>query len=1046
MRQRSTSTEKNKKSIFQPDGSVLSTKYHNFSNLTSVNIATAFARANLTSDTLRRRPGNLKQEPLSPSQIPKMNMRFNHDTDSHRHGSGPDLNAGGRNTIRGYRNSMHSYNRNEDPNLSPLANTYSKGADVDLHAQHWDLNDQQPPKLGTHPNWLKKLSEQNDPLQVGQSRSRPSRINGYGSDTWNANPNGLDNGNILGAERAINNAGAGSTYGGNSRYGNTTADFEFDSENRPGGRARGTAGSVLGSTRYAASGAGTGAGTGSVRQPLYPDKGREFARSSEYAYENTYAKNGASAYDGIGTTNYSRPTRAASYANPYADPHFTEAGEEDMVMDNSPIQTRARSRVRPQSSLGPYAAGLSHTTPRRLSFEHVLAGNGNGLNTVKRTQPTPRTAHIKGPGPGAFPATAQRFSQRKKASAGFDDDFLSPTVSRAAAGDGVGATADTGDLLNSHKYFGAGKAASLHRGWGEYGASAAASALGANDAGASVRSFSDSFISNSSDAADASYDKPTLVRRLFRNIFTGWPGSFPQQISFLLMTVYFIAKEIVLWMARLVLYLLVGVLRGSVRSLVALVVVALAAALATQYAGPISFDVRSVVKSSLFGFGFGSRSAAPIVPLSTEDIAKLGGAGSFVVERLQQVDQSISQLYTIIDALKAHHNDDAAEARDALQRLQAERVALVNNARSDKKRIDGLEHDHAAFKREIGKAVGNAAGVHDLQALKKQVESLSKKAAGNGGIFGFGSKGLSASAVRKIVNDEIRVQRDKLRSLNQPEWLSSSEDTAFANVAHMIDSALERFAKDRLGKTDFALISAGARVLPTMTSPTYSRPVHGLKRALWYVLGVVTSMPPAAVLDPSTHIGECWPMQGSSGQITVLLPTAVDVTEFALEHISKSMAIDWRSAPRSVEVWGYVISDTDSGSEQSKSEAAEQQPLHDEVHTASEFMNNQGSEEQPMAGEAGEADDATPIALDPPFVESMPFTKVGKLELLARYEYEPSDKKPLQVIPALQNVEGQRSDGSIRARTIILKVNSNWGHPDHTCIYRFRVHGLPPPL
>ncbi|KAJ1870577.1 hypothetical protein LPJ57_005330, partial [Coemansia sp. RSA 486] len=163
-------------------------------------------------------------------------------------------------------------------------------------------------------------------------------------------------------------------------------------------------------------------------------------------------------------------------------------------------------------------------------------------------------------------------------------------------------------------------------------------------------------------------------------------------------------------------------------------------------------------------------------------------------------------------------------------------------------------------------------------------------------------------------------------------------------------------------------------------------------------------------------------------------------------HISKSMAIDWRSAPRSVEVWGYVISDTDSGSEQSKSEAAEQQPLHDEVHTASEFMNNQGSEEQPMAGEAGEADDATPIALDPPFVESMPFTKVGKLELLARYEYEPSDKKPLQVIPALQNVEGQRSDGSIRARTIILKVNSNWGHPDHTCIYRFRVHGLPPPL
>ncbi|KAJ1829142.1 hypothetical protein LPJ56_000609 [Coemansia sp. RSA 2599] len=999
-----------------------------------------------------------------------MNMRFNHDMEGRRHGNGADFNAGDRNSLHGPGGNRYSYSRAEDPNISPLTNAYTKRAEADLGRPRWDLDDQQPPVLGSNPTWLKRLSEQRDPIAVDRTRSRLGRANGYDNDTWNANVNGngFESENILGTERTMNAAGVGSTYGGTSRYGATTADFEFDSENRPGGRgagslygsnaggrARGAAGSAYEGGRYAAS------GVGSMRQSLHAGKGHGAARSSEYAYDDPYSKNGASGYDGPGANNFGKSARAASYANPYNDVHFTEAGEEDMVMDNSPVQTRARARVRPQSSLGAYAAGLMHTTPRKLSFEHVSTDNANGFGTIKRTQPTPRTAQIKGPGPGAFPATAQRFSQRKKASGSFEDDALSPTISRAGIGAAVGAATGagsvagtaagagdatgTGDLLSAHRFFGVGRATSVHRGWGEYGASAAASALGANDAVASVHSFSDSFISNSSEAADASYDKPTLVWRLFRNIFTGWPGSFPQQISFLLMTVYFVAKEIVLWMARLVLYLLVGVLRGSVRSLVALVVVALAAALATQYAGPVSFDVRSIVKSSLFGsgFGLGSKSPVPIAPLSTDDIEKLGGARSFVVERLQQVDQSISQLYTIIDALKAHHNDDAVEAREALQRLQAERVALANNVRNDNKRINSLEHDHASFKREMGKAIGNAAGAHDLQALKKQVESLSKKAAGSGGIFGFGSKGLSASAVRKIVNDEIRVQRDKLRSLNQPEWLVSDDDSARASVAHMIDTALERFAKDRLAKTDFALFSAGARIVPKLTSPTYEQPVRGFTRRLWHAFGFITSMPPSTILDPSTHIGECWPMRGSSGQVAVHLPTAVDITEFALEHVSKAMAIDWRSAPRSVEVWGYVISDAEAKAHVADEPADDQDPREEQALSDGEFDASPKptvDRTPSMAGGAAQA------SVNPPFAKSRSDAALGKLELLAKYEYEPSDSKPLQIIPTLQDVEGRRGDGTIRARTIILKVNSNWGHPDHTCIYRFRVHGLPPPL
>ncbi|KAI8326279.1 hypothetical protein GQ54DRAFT_253252 [Martensiomyces pterosporus] len=179
----------------------------------------------------------------------------------------------------------------------------------------------------------------------------------------------------------------------------------------------------------------------------------------------------------------------------------------------------------------------------------------------------------------------------------------------------------------------------------------------------------------------------------------------------------------------------------------------------------------------------------------------------------------------------------------------------------------------------------------------------------------------------------------------------------------MIEAALSRYASDRLGKTDFALFSAGARVIPGLTSPTFEPPVRGLAQKLWRKLGMISSHPPAAILDPNTHVGECWPMRGSSGQVAIHLAQPVDVTEFGVEHVAKSVAIDWRSAPRQIEVWGYVLG----------------------TNTTSDGGSS-----------------AAGISADP------------------------SQKPPV--------------------RTIIVKVRSNWGHPDHTCLYRFRVHGQRVPL
>ncbi|KAJ1946368.1 hypothetical protein GGF37_001206 [Kickxella alabastrina] len=676
--------------------------------------------------------------------------------------------------------------------------------------------------------------------------------------------------------------------------------------------------------------------------------------------------------------------------------------------------------------------------PRPVSLMGRNATPGNrdyGGGLVRNVVQTPYTVRIKGP--GAFPATAQRFSQRKASdSRNADDNVLSPTVARPGV--------QAGDMLASHRYLNHG---ATHSGWGMYGASV----RGDNDGGATERSFNGSMISNSTDAATVIGDNPTLLRRLLRNIAASWTGTLAERLSFVLLMLYFLVKESVAISLRFVLHLIVSSVRGSARSLAALIVVSLAAALATQYTRPFTTGLGSVLGPA-FGLIFGSSSSSrtsatkPIAPMSSEDIARLGGAGSAVVDRLQQVEKTLQQLYILVDELKAHQAEDTADARDALERLQAERRTLLESIRGDKQRVDALERDHASIKRDVARASAVAASTHDVQALRRQVDKLASAAKAakseSGGLFG--SRGLSASAVRKVVDEAIRAHEAEMRAMMAPSWLESDGDAAYANVARMIDSALSRFASDRLAKTDFALMSAGARIIPGLTSPTFEPRVRGLVRNLFRVFGSTSSLPPATVLDPSTHIGECWPMRGSSGQVAVHLAAPIDITEFALEHVPKAMAIDWRSAPRSVEVWGYVLQTNASGSSSASASASAFESASTPAFADSASFDQRLDNREPAP--VTSAEPASHAIVNPPFAASglASGAALGKLTLLATYEYTPSDAEPVQIIPTLPQAEGRHSDGTIRARTVILKINSNWGHPDHTCIYRFRVHGFQP--
>ncbi|KAJ1995087.1 hypothetical protein GGI25_001316 [Coemansia spiralis] len=1109
------------------------TKTPFFTNLTSVNIATAFAHANITSSTINRRPAHLKGTPMSPSQIPKMNLRDLHeDHDPRAH----------------FESSVAPRPHGIRPIRDITAKIAAAGRSVQLDYQDMDID--------SAPLYRDHLDQNTSAMPDGFLRDRSWKPTTHHTPGWvkRANdiadispPTGLFKTPNVPGRPSVNSAAAAAAA---ALHANQHAEEDLIDLQTPSVQAQHGTTRAAASGRYLAGGSAAGFGKAAMAgSSLYNNDenswrhnpssranglggytssytngnnrklGATASAADSVSYENTntrsvignaqanrigtrrtpaYSSNIYRSQDRAGSA-YSQSKSVASNVIGAVD-KYHGGNENDEVTDvngGDDNASRANSRYMLRSRL---------STPGRLSYDNDFnlreAGHDEYLRdhhteTASRKTapiPTPYTAHIRGP--GAFPATAQRFSQRKSASHdAADDDILSPTAprrpgARTASGN---AALTSGDLLSNHRYLSHGNTS--HRGWGEY-------APHHGDAAErdSVHSFGESFISNSTagggngSSEDKGFegDNPTLLKRLFRNIAAGWTGSagsFAERLSFIFFMFYFLIKETALVVGAFVYRLLCGLVLGPVYSgiretillpasllrvlapgssrdtarsmtgiLTGLTVVALSI-IVTQY-GHAFFGSLGAVPKSLFKFGWIMRSpqrsmpSINLQPLSDEDIQRLGGHGSVVVDRLVGFEQMLKHLYSLLDTLKSQSEEDTVEVRDTLKRLQQERQSLLDNNRGDQKRMDSLEREHVSMKRDLKASLTKNADsktvANELDKLKQYVEKLAKSSGGSK--WGRGSPSLDE--VRRLINEAIKAQEQGIRDMLKPEWLTSDGDAAYTHVSRMIEDALSRYSNDRLGKTDFALFSAGARIIPGLTSPTFEPPARGLTQKLWRKMGMISSQPPVAILDPNTHIGECWPMQGSSGQVAIHLAQPVGVSDFAIEHVAKSIAIDWRSAPREIEVWGYIIGSEDStvdiagASNTSEtangaSIATEVAPVETNITADLENKADAASDDVVTILASPAADSGKDSSnkggrgiVNPPLTDSKTKHGLGRLTKLASFEYEPSDTSALQVIrPAV-------GDGSaLRMRTIILKIKSNWGHPEHTCIYRFRVHG-----
>ncbi|KDN52595.1 hypothetical protein K437DRAFT_173456 [Tilletiaria anomala UBC 951] len=252
----------------------------------------------------------------------------------------------------------------------------------------------------------------------------------------------------------------------------------------------------------------------------------------------------------------------------------------------------------------------------------------------------------------------------------------------------------------------------------------------------------------------------------------------------------------------------------------------------------------------------------------------------------------------------------------------------------------------------------------------------------------------SSSLLGKILDDGKGV----------PLTLQDGTDGREA-VLSLIDAALEKYSADMIGRQDYALYSAGGRVLPSLTSPTYE--LSSSRSWLAKLIpgtadsSVVRGRAPVVAIHHDNAPGMCWPFAGDSGQLGIALSRNIVVSDITIEHAPRSIVSDSiTSAPRDITVWGLLQNGEDK-------------------HKAAEYLRK-----------LAELPNAQPIPTPP----SDDYLHLGS------YVYDVSPgSRATQTYPVPAEIRAL----GIKTGILRFRITSNHGNSDFTCLYRVRVHGDP---
>ena len=211
-------------------------------------------------------------------------------------------------------------------------------------------------------------------------------------------------------------------------------------------------------------------------------------------------------------------------------------------------------------------------------------------------------------------------------------------------------------------------------------------------------------------------------------------------------------------------------------------------------------------------------------------------------------------------------------------------------------------------------------------------------------------------------------------------------------------------------------LGQGARIDTRYTSPSY-----GISRNSWihqmkvkFSLRHHAHIPMAggaiAALQPWEDGGlDRWCAPPSRGKMQIVVNTVRDIapTELVIEHISRQRAINIGDAPKEVELW-VQISDPDMRARYQK-----------QVNYVNLDLRR---ESNPQVNRT----------LDPAITLPPEFVCIG------RWWFDVEKEDEIQSFSPSVSM----SNNDVKTNKIAVRVNSNWGSLNATCVNRFRLHGV----
>ncbi|KAI9491170.1 UNC-like C-terminal-domain-containing protein [Zychaea mexicana] len=243
------------------------------------------------------------------------------------------------------------------------------------------------------------------------------------------------------------------------------------------------------------------------------------------------------------------------------------------------------------------------------------------------------------------------------------------------------------------------------------------------------------------------------------------------------------------------------------------------------------------------------------------------------------------------------------------------------------------------------------------------------------------------SNLQAYMNDHY-VKRTELqeKQLSSPPSSSSSSSSSqdkYENAEHKQELFLQQVA-------DFALATRGARIIPKMTSSTYSTSNRHLwKAAIARAVGIhpgTYRASPLIALLPDTHVGQCWPMTGTNGTLGIMLSQPIAIKSVTLEYPDREQTVNTSSAPHAFEIWGLHKVEV---------------PVFSSVQWPWSYPEND---------------------------------KDTNSKLLGSFQYDVQTGRSVQTF----NVNNEHDDVF---EAVVIRILSNWGQKAYTCLYRVRVHG-----